>query len=78
MDSLYLFIVLFIQFSITLYNILFFSLVWCSLIGCLPPFEEYKRLWEQNEELGLNDIDTSSADAAYNSTDTKMGEKSDM
>ncbi|XP_037492415.1 zinc finger protein ZPR1 homolog isoform X2 [Jatropha curcas] len=32
-------------------------------------FEEYKRSWEQNEELGLNDIDTSSADAAYNSTD---------
>ncbi|XP_041005273.1 zinc finger protein ZPR1-like [Juglans microcarpa x Juglans regia] len=39
-------------------------------------FEEYERSWEQNEELGLNDIDTSSADAAYNSTDTKMGEKS--
>ncbi|KAJ0076168.1 hypothetical protein Patl1_34563 [Pistacia atlantica] len=32
-------------------------------------FEEYERSWEQNEELGLNDIDTSSADAAYNSTD---------
>ncbi|ESR44987.1 hypothetical protein CICLE_v100036672mg, partial [Citrus x clementina] len=31
-------------------------------------FEEYERSWEQNEELGLNDIDTSSADAAYNST----------
>ncbi|KAF5747989.1 zinc finger protein ZPR1-like [Tripterygium wilfordii] len=29
-------------------------------------FEEYERSWEQNEELGLNDIDTSSADAAYN------------
>ncbi|GMJ08514.1 hypothetical protein like AT5G37340 [Hibiscus trionum] len=28
--------------------------------------EEYERSWEQNEELGLNDIDTSSADAAYN------------
>ncbi|KAM7272061.1 hypothetical protein ACFE04_031275 [Oxalis oulophora] len=28
-------------------------------------FEEYERSWEQNEELGLNDIDTSSADAAY-------------
>ncbi|KAK7860233.1 zinc finger protein zpr1 [Quercus suber] len=35
-------------------------------------FEEYERSWEQNEELGLNDIDTSSADAAYNSTDTTM------
>ncbi|KAL9260748.1 Zinc finger protein ZPR1-like protein [Drosera capensis] len=29
-------------------------------------FEEYERTWEQNEELGLNDMDTSSADAAYN------------
>ncbi|WCJ25151.1 ZPR1 zinc-finger domain protein [Euphorbia peplus] len=28
-------------------------------------FEEYVRSWEENEELGLNDIDTSSADAAY-------------
>ncbi|KAK8519449.1 hypothetical protein V6N13_133372 [Hibiscus sabdariffa] len=28
-------------------------------------FEDYERSWEQNEELGLNDIDTSSADAAY-------------
>lgn len=33
-------------------------------------FEEYERSWEQNEELGLNDMDTSSADATYNSTDT--------
>ncbi|KAK2998358.1 hypothetical protein RJ639_024016 [Escallonia herrerae] len=32
-------------------------------------FEEYERSWEQNEELGLNDMDTSLADAAYNSTD---------
>ncbi|XP_042508897.1 zinc finger protein ZPR1-like [Macadamia integrifolia] len=30
-------------------------------------FEEYERSWEQNEELGLNDMDTSSADV-YNST----------
>ncbi|GAB4834311.1 hypothetical protein Ancab_032563 [Ancistrocladus abbreviatus] len=30
-------------------------------------FEEYERTWEQNEEFGLNDMDTSSADAAYNS-----------
>ncbi|KAJ6852761.1 zinc finger protein zpr1-like [Iris pallida] len=29
--------------------------------------EEYERTWEQNEELGLNDMDTSSADQAYNS-----------
>uniref|UniRef100_A0A7C9CWJ2 Zinc finger ZPR1-type domain-containing protein n=1 Tax=Opuntia streptacantha TaxID=393608 RepID=A0A7C9CWJ2_OPUST len=28
--------------------------------------EEYERTWEQNEEFGLNDMDTSSADAAYN------------
>lgn len=28
--------------------------------------EEYERSWEQNEELGLNDMDTSSADHAYN------------
>ena len=32
--------------------------------------EEFERSWEQNEELGLNDIDTSSADAAYGSTET--------
>ncbi|XP_056846877.1 uncharacterized protein LOC108814675 [Raphanus sativus] len=31
-------------------------------------YEEFERSWEQNEELGLNDIDTSSADAAYGST----------
>ncbi|KAK9279890.1 hypothetical protein L1049_013573 [Liquidambar formosana] len=37
-------------------------------------FEEYERSWEQNEEFGLNDIDTSSADAAYNSTDSTMKE----
>ncbi|ERN20325.1 zinc finger protein ZPR1 isoform X1 [Amborella trichopoda] len=28
-------------------------------------FEEYERSWEQNEELGLNDMDTSSADVSY-------------
>ncbi|KAJ3669826.1 hypothetical protein LUZ60_010150 [Juncus effusus] len=27
--------------------------------------EEYERSWEQNEELGLNQMDTSSADVAY-------------
>ncbi|XP_076904560.1 uncharacterized protein LOC143560038 [Bidens hawaiensis] len=32
--------------------------------------EEYERSWEQNEELGLNDMDTSAADAAYNSTES--------
>ncbi|KAL6996496.1 hypothetical protein U1Q18_006628 [Sarracenia purpurea var. burkii] len=31
--------------------------------------EEYERSWEQNEELGLNDMDTSAADAAYSSND---------
>jgi len=30
--------------------------------------EEYERSFEQNEELGLNDMDTSSADVAYEST----------
>ena len=30
--------------------------------------EDYERSWEQNEELGLNDMDTSSADIAYNMT----------
>ncbi|CAL9041193.1 unnamed protein product [Musa banksii] len=31
--------------------------------------EEYERTWEQNEELGLNDMDTSSADNAYSRTE---------
>lgn len=31
-------------------------------------FEEYQRSWEQDEELGLNDIDTSSADVYYDTT----------
>ncbi|KAG5553918.1 hypothetical protein RHGRI_011702 [Rhododendron griersonianum] len=35
-------------------------------------FEEYERSWEQNEELGLNDIDTSAADDAYTSTDAVL------
>ncbi|KAM7500362.1 hypothetical protein LguiA_024776 [Lonicera macranthoides] len=35
-------------------------------------FEEYERTWEQNEELGLNDMDTSSADAAYDSCTTPL------
>ncbi|CAH9111912.1 unnamed protein product [Cuscuta europaea] len=33
-------------------------------------FEEYERSWEQNEELGLNDMDTSMADASYSCEDT--------
>ncbi|KAF7036838.1 hypothetical protein CFC21_047365 [Triticum aestivum] len=33
--------------------------------------EDYERSWEQNEELGLNDMDTSSADIAYNMTSTE-------
>ncbi|XVF29596.1 hypothetical protein REPUB_Repub15cG0135700 [Reevesia pubescens] len=40
-------------------------------------FEEYERSWEQNEELGLNDIDTSSADAAYNLTGETSKEKTE-
>ncbi|CAK9164725.1 unnamed protein product [Ilex paraguariensis] len=39
--------------------------------------EEYERSWEQNEELGLNDMDTSSADAAYNSLDWTLNERTD-
>nr|GEU58927.1 zinc finger protein ZPR1-like [Tanacetum cinerariifolium] len=31
--------------------------------------EEYERSWEQNEELGLNDMDTSADDGAYNSVE---------
>lgn len=41
------------------------------------PVEEYERSWEQNEELGLNDMDTSSADAAYNTTDAPPMEQID-
>ncbi|KAI4296961.1 hypothetical protein L6164_036876 [Bauhinia variegata] len=37
-------------------------------------FEEFERSWEQNEELGLNDIDTSSADAAYEAANTAKTE----
>ncbi|KAJ7969281.1 Zinc finger protein ZPR1 [Quillaja saponaria] len=37
-------------------------------------FEEYERSWEQNEELGLNDIDTSSADAAYGLASSRVKE----
>ncbi|KAL0352695.1 UNVERIFIED_CONTAM: Zinc finger protein ZPR1 [Sesamum angustifolium] len=36
-------------------------------------FEEYERSWEQNEELGLNDMDTSSADVAYSCANEKNG-----
>lgn len=38
--------------------------------------EEYERSWEQNEELGLNDMDTSTADAAYNSVEASWYYKS--
>ncbi|THG15363.1 hypothetical protein TEA_009456 [Camellia sinensis var. sinensis] len=37
-------------------------------------FDEHERSWEQNEELGLNDIDTSSANATYESTDATRKE----
>ncbi|KAH6796109.1 hypothetical protein C2S51_037095 [Perilla frutescens var. frutescens] len=40
-------------------------------------FEEYERSWEQNEELGLNDMDTSAADVAYHSADVEPNEKTD-
>lgn len=39
--------------------------------------EDYVRSWEQNEELGLNDMDTTSADAAYSSADAAPSEKAD-
>ncbi|KAK3433754.1 zinc finger protein ZPR1 [Eucalyptus grandis] len=35
-------------------------------------FEEYQRSWEQNEELGLNDMDTSCADAAYDESNAQL------
>ncbi|KAL3654521.1 hypothetical protein CASFOL_001506 [Castilleja foliolosa] len=38
-------------------------------------FEEYERSWEQNEELGLNDMDTSAADVAYESTNVAANER---
>ncbi|GFQ04826.1 zinc finger protein zpr1 [Phtheirospermum japonicum] len=38
-------------------------------------FEEYERSWEQNEELGLNDMDTSAADVAYESANGASNEK---
>ncbi|GER40999.1 ZPR1 zinc-finger domain protein [Striga asiatica] len=40
-------------------------------------FEEYERSWEQNEELGLNDMDTSAADVAYDYTNVLPNEKTD-
>lgn len=40
---------------------------WHVLDG-IYPVEEYERSFEQNEDLGLNDMDTSSADVAYEST----------
>lgn len=40
-------------------------------------FEDYVRSWEQNEELGLNDMDTSSADDAYNSANVEPNTKTD-
>jgi hypothetical protein len=33
----------------------------------VSPDEEYERTWEQEEELGLHQMDTTSADAAYES-----------
>ncbi|KAK6645786.1 hypothetical protein PHAVU_L001601 [Phaseolus vulgaris] len=37
-------------------------------------FEDYKRSWEQNEELGLNDMDTSSAEVGDAPTNTSKTE----
>ena len=41
-----------------------------SFLSVKISVEEYERSFEQNEELGLNDMDTSSADMAYNTTST--------
>jgi len=41
-----------------------------SLTRCFSPVEEYERSWEQNEELGLNDMDTSSAEVGSAPTNT--------
>ncbi|KAL3522997.1 hypothetical protein ACH5RR_015831 [Cinchona calisaya] len=41
-------------------------------------FEEYERSWEQNEELGLNDMDTTSADGAYNPQDSAPNDETDV
>lgn len=45
---------------------------WCICWKWENAVEEYERTWEQNEELGLNDMDTSSADAAYDSSTTPL------
>lgn len=46
--------------------------------GCVSyAVEDYVRSWEQNEELGLNDMDTSSADDAYNSANVEPNKKTD-
>ncbi|KAK6645810.1 hypothetical protein PHAVU_L008901 [Phaseolus vulgaris] len=37
-------------------------------------FEDYERSWEQNEELGLNDMDTSSAEVGDAPTNTSKTE----
>lgn len=47
-------------------------------ISILPTVEEYERSWEQNEELGLNDIDTSSADAAYITQEMEAADKTQV
>ncbi|KAL3693883.1 hypothetical protein R1sor_007534 [Riccia sorocarpa] len=39
-------------------------------------FEEYVRSWEQDEELGLHDMDTSAADVAYEKTELKAASTS--
>ncbi|KAG9131744.1 hypothetical protein Leryth_009468 [Lithospermum erythrorhizon] len=38
---------------------------------------KYERSWEQNEELGLNDMDTSAADLAYDSAGAALDERTD-
>lgn len=60
------------SFSCKYIHVLQFS-VW-QFCHDISSVEEYERSWEQNEELGLNDIDTSSADVAYESTNTTKTE----
>lgn len=52
-----------------------FFLFW-QFLPDLFAVEEYQRSWEQNEDLGLNDMDTSCADAAYDSSNDQLNDGS--
>ena len=49
----------------------------CGLLLVYLADEDYERSFEQNEELGLNDLDTSSADAAYSGSTGVVDVKDD-